>query len=244
MQATNALQLRRKGRWCGWAASAARFPCSGFTDNRRLRGIGRCAPFADPMVAANATCIFWSPDRLLSSLPVLARRAPVDLEGRPDVYLGQLGTVRGVLIDASGTEHIMLQAGWHTITLRSQGASIIDTPVNLTFLFQGLRGLANARRLLPLARSLLDPVLHAKLAPKGPAPWHRKLREALVALDGYQAGASQRDIAAALFGRDSAEEAWHKADLSLKQRVHRAVAKGRALSAGGYLALLRSLGPW
>jgi len=174
---------------------------------------------------------------------VLARRAPVDAGQRPDVDLSQLGTGRAILIDASGTEHIVLQAGFHTITLRSQGASVIDAPVNLTFLIHGLAGLTNASRLLRLARSLLDPSLHAKLEPTGPAPWHRKLREALVALDGYQAGASQRDIAAVLVGRDSAEEAWRKGDFSLKQRVHRAISKGRAISAGGYVALLRCLGP-
>jgi hypothetical protein len=73
---------------------------------------------------------------------VLARRAPVDAERRPDVDLRQLGTVRGIPVDALGTEHIVLQAGFHTITLRSQGASMMDAPVNLTFLIDGLPGLA------------------------------------------------------------------------------------------------------
>ena len=113
-------------------------------------------------------------------MPVLARRAPIDVGQRPDVDLGQRGAVRAILIDASGTEHIVLQAGFHTVTLRSQGASVIDAPVNLTFLIHGLAGLTNASRLLRLARSLLDPSLHAKLEPTGPAPWHRKLREARV----------------------------------------------------------------
>ena len=133
----------------------------------------------------------------------------------------------------------MLQAGFHTITLRSQGVSLIDAPVNLTFLIHGLAGVATAPRLLRLARSLLDPTLNAKLDQNGPAPWYRKLNEALVALDGYQAGASQREIAAILYGQNSAEAAWRSGDFSFKQRVHRAVDKGRALSAGGYVALLR-----
>lgn len=171
---------------------------------------------------------------------MLARRAPVDAEWS-HVDLGRLPTVRGILIDASGTEHIVLRAGFHAITLRSQGVSVLDAPVNLSFLIHGLAGLANAPRLLRLARSLLDPTLHAKLEPEGAAPWHRKLLEALVALDGYQTGSSQREIAALLFGRNRAEQAWRKGDSSLKQQVHRAVAKGRALSDGGYLALLQSL---
>lgn len=242
MPSTSALQPLRNAGWCNWAPSAPRSPCSGFTGTRRLRGTGRCAPFADPTAAASTAPIFWSANRLLSSLPVLARRAPVDGEQRPDVDLDRLGTtVRGILIDASGTEHILLQAGFHTITLRSQGISVLETPVNLTFLIHDLAGLANAGRLLRLARSLLDPSLRAKLEPTSLAPWHDKLREALLALDAYQAGASQREIAALLFGRDRAEQAWRKGDSSLKQRVHRAVAKGRALSDGGYLALLQWL---
>jgi hypothetical protein len=174
---------------------------------------------------------------------VLARRAEVDAEQLPDVDLGRLATVRRILIDVLGTEHIVLQAGFHTITLRSQGASVIDAPVNLTFLVRGLSAVANAPRLLRLARSMLHPAQHAKLDAEGPAPWHRKLRQALVALDGDQAGASLRQIAVALFGRRRADEAWRTGDTSLKQQVHRAVAKGRALSDGGHVDLLRWLGP-
>ena len=174
---------------------------------------------------------------------MLARRAPIDTERRPDVDLGRLGTVSGILIDASGTEHIVLRAGFHTITLRNQGVSMIDAPVNLTFFTDGLPGLAIAPRLLRLARLLLDPAQRSKLEPTAPAPWHRKLREALVALEGYQAGAQQREIAAVLLGRDMADEAWRKGNYSIKQQVHRAVAKGRALSDGGYLGLLRWLSP-
>ena len=128
------------------------------------------------------------------------------------------------------------------MTLRCQGMSVVDAPVSLTFLVAGLEGLVHAPRLLRLARSLLDPEQHAKLQASGPAPWQRKLREALLALDGYRAGASQREIATVLFGRRLADEAWSKGDLSLKQRVHRAVDKGRALAAGNHVELLRWLG--
>lgn len=168
-----------------------------------------------------------------------ARRAFVDPEHRPDVDLRQLSTVRRILIDASGTEHIVLQSAWHTITLRNHGVSVVDAPANLTFLIDGLAGVATAPRLLRLARSLLDPTLNTKLRHECPAPWYRKLNEALMALDGYEAGASQREIATVLYGRSITEAAWRNGDFSFKQRVHRAVAKGRALSAGGYVALLR-----
>lgn len=133
----------------------------------------------------------------------------------------------------------MLQSAWHTITLRNRGVSVIDAPANLTFLIDGLSAVAAAPRLLRLARSLLDPNLTIDPSRRGPAPWYRKLREALMALDGHQVGASQREIAAVLYGQEAVDAAWQRGDLSLKQRVRRAVAKGKSLSAGGYVALLR-----
>ena len=191
------------------------------------------------MLNALMASTFWSAAHLLSSLPVLAQRASPDPTHSADVDLRQLCAVRRILIDGCGTEHIVLQAGFHAITLRSQGVSVLEAPVNLTFLVHGLPSLATAPRLLRLARSLLDPSLSPKLTDAGPAPWYRKLNEALLALDGYQAGASQREIAAVLYGRSSADAAWRNGDFSFKQRVHRAVAKGRGLAAGGHVVLLR-----
>jgi hypothetical protein len=172
-------------------------------------------------------------------MPVLAHRAPPDPQQRCDVDFSQLTTARRILIDPSGTEHIVLQSQRHTITLRSQGMSVIDAPVNLSFLIHGLSSIATAPRLLRLARSLLDPNSDAKLQQPGPAPWYPKLREALLALDGDLAGATQREIAAVLYGQHIADEAWRCGNFSLKQRVRRAIAKGRALSAGGYVDLLK-----
>lgn len=206
---------------------------------RRLRKTGRCTPFADPIASASIDQVFWHADHLPSSLPVLARRAPTDADELADVDVTQLTTVRRILIDASGTEHIVLQSGYHTITLRNQGVSTIEAPLNLTFLIDRLAGIAAAPRLLRLARSLLDPNSSAKLNQNGPSPWYPKLREVLLALDADQAGATHREIAAVLYGHNIVDEAWRSGNLSYKQRVHRAVAKGRALSAGGYVALLR-----
>jgi hypothetical protein len=199
------------------------------------RDSGRSVPFADPTADPNTAPIFWSTDCLRSSLPVLARRALADPAQHADLDLSQLSNVRRILIDGSGAEHIVLQSGYQAITLVSQGASVIEAPVNLTFLIHGLAGVATASRLLRLARSLLE---NAEPAKSDPAPWYRKLREVLVALDGYQASAPQREIAAILYGRDIAEAAWRGGNFSLKQRVHRAIAKGKALSAGGYVSLL------
>lgn len=143
-----------------------------------------------------------------------------------------------MLVDALGTEHVVLQSGYEAVTLLSEGASVLEGPVAPTFLIRDLERIAATYKLLRLARSLLDPRIEGPIAAKGPAPWYSRLREALVALDGYHAGATQREIAAALYGRYIVEQAWRQGDFSWKQRVHRAIAKGKALSGGRYVTLL------
>ena len=60
----------------------------------------------------------------------------------------------------------------------------------------------------------------------------------LQALDGMQAGASQRDIAQALFGEHEIGRRWH-ADSELRAQVRHLIRRGRDYMAGGYRPLLR-----
>jgi hypothetical protein len=59
---------------------------------------------------------------------------------------------------------------------------------------------------------------------------------ALHALDASQAGASQRDIAQALFGLEAVVLRWHE-DGELRAQVRHLVRRAEAYMAGGYLAL-------
>lgn len=59
---------------------------------------------------------------------------------------------------------------------------------------------------------------------------------ALQALDGWLAGASQRDIGSVLFGSDELVARW-TADGELRARVRHLLARGQGLMRGGYLAL-------
>ncbi len=59
---------------------------------------------------------------------------------------------------------------------------------------------------------------------------------ALQALDGAQAGASQRDIAQTLFGAQAVALRWH-ADGELRAQVRHLLARAAGLMRGGYLAL-------
>lgn len=59
----------------------------------------------------------------------------------------------------------------------------------------------------------------------------------LQALDGVQAGASQRQIATVLYGAEAVASRWHS-DGQLRAHVRRLIARGRRLMQGGYRRLL------
>jgi hypothetical protein len=59
----------------------------------------------------------------------------------------------------------------------------------------------------------------------------------LQALDGTQAGASQREVAEVLFGTESVAARWHD-DSDLRAQVRRLIRRGRTLTNGGYRRLL------
>ena len=123
--------------------------------------------------------------------------------------------------------------------LQVSGASVLAGPVGATFLIEGRDGVLQAPRLMRLANLLLSANKpKTDLEPPRSQEYHR-LRNALIALDGYHANASQRDIAGVLFGIKLADAAWRNGDLSFKQRARRAIQLGRRLSAGDYRRLLR-----
>ena len=68
----------------------------------------------------------------------------------------------------------------------------------------------------------------------------RRLRpadlDAVIALDGHAAGASYREIAAVIFGRDRVARDWP--DPSLKDPVRHSLSRGQAYANGGYRALI------
>ena len=72
-----------------------------------------------------------------------------------------------------------------------------------------------------------------------PRPQILRLRDGLIALDGSLVGASYREIAEVVHGKETTREAWRSASRSLKDKVRRDVRRGRLLMEGGYLKLLK-----
>lgn len=71
------------------------------------------------------------------------------------------------------------------------------------------------------------------------APRNERLSLVLRALECWQSGLSQRQIAIELFGSARVEADWGQGTDYLKSQVRRLVKRGRWLSEGGYRALLR-----
>ena len=153
---------------------------------------------------------------------------------KADLVLSRLRCVRHVVVGPGRVEHILIRKSDRAFTFRLVGARASISPVCLTYQSKGNHA---AFKNGPLQTEL--PRLLA-----GPTRWITRtrerllLRDALIALDGRQAGASYREIAVAMVGTARAMEAWSSASRALKDRVRRALAKGKELRDGGYLKLI------
>lgn len=112
--------------------------------------------------------------------------------------------------------------------------SVLDGPVCLRYPLSGLwhteakilalRRLCGLCRLGRLPRGLFPPERRARR-------WAMMLR----AWDGEMAGASRRQVAAAIFGETAAHELWES---GYRSRMQRLVREAEEMVSGGYLGLL------
>ena len=159
----------------------------------------------------------------------------------PDAFdLGRLACPILVLRDTSGVEHLLVGDGTCHVRLDVTSGTMLEGPVRLRFEFAGLAGmeakLLTLRRLVALVRLGRFP---RGLFPLPPAPRARRWMMALRALDARRAGATHREIAAALFGESRVAADWDGSSAYLRCRVQRLIRLGEALVQGAYRDLLR-----
>jgi hypothetical protein len=144
--------------------------------------------------------------------------------------------------DPRSGEHVVLSDGYRHIRLDiAEGSLAAGHPVRLHYQLSGVSIVEP--KLLPLRR-LLHLCQRGRFA-RSLFPPDPKIERWLMALrvhDGLLAGASQREIAAVLFGAERVDCDWAGASDSLRTRVRRLVREARALVAGGYRLLLRRSG--
>ncbi|SER22706.1 DNA -binding domain-containing protein [Sphingobium sp. YR768] len=185
---------------------------------------------ADPLLT-----IFWPASSDPSVLPVRAASAHQTDSDALDLL--DLPIAASVLRDARHREHVVIADGPRHIRLEARGVSLLDGPVRLTYDLADFRKLR--ARLHTLSR--LEALVRLRRLPAGlygrdtlAARW----LQALAAWEMKQAGASQIEIAIALFGAAQIDE--DSMD-RMRKRVARliALAKRRMnVAYGGQIAVM------
>lgn len=190
---------------------------------------------------------FEAPDRdAIAARPVWRREvfpfvleADATADGAEDdrFNLERLARFATLLTGEAGAEHLLLSDGRRSIRIDIAEGTLRAEPVLLRYRLAGLTGvqapLLVLRQLLALWRA---GDFSAALHP----PERRAARWALVlrASDALAAGASQREIAEYLLGREAAQRRWRVEASSLRSRAQRLVREARRMADGGYRDLL------
>ncbi|MDR3439915.1 DUF2285 domain-containing protein [Telmatospirillum sp.] len=183
--------------------------------------------------------IFWRTDWDAS---VVATEASPARPGDPDAFdVGQFDDVVTLLHHADGHQSLLLSDGVHHLQFEIVAGSVTSGPVRLHYRLSGFRLVEvqtlTVRRLAQFCRLGRFPL---GLFP--PEPRAHRWIMALRAYDGVRGGASHRDIAIALFGKQRVRDDWSGRSDYLRLRVQRLAHSGSALVQGGYRELLRGGG--
>lgn len=190
-----------------------------------------------PALAVPDARIIWRADLDPGTLRVIAVPAS---RGDPDgIDPSALAPWLTIVADVEGVEHAVLSDGWHRIRLDLAGGSLrAGAPVIFHYQLHGIR--SAVPKTLPLRR-LLDLCRNRRFA-VSLFPHDRSVDRGLELLrvhDALAEGASQREIASALFGAERLEDGWRGSSDSLRSRVRRLVHDAAAMARGGYRLLLR-----
>jgi len=155
-----------------------------------------------------------------------------------DIFdLARFWSLATIVVHPEGGERVVLSDGYCRVRIDVICGTLREGPVSLRYELRGLAGveakILTLRRLLALCRfGRFAHNLHPqeRLAPR----WVAALR----VHDGVGQGASQREIAAVLYGEKSAVLGRNNGSDFLRLRVQRLVKTGRYMVSGGYLTLL------
>jgi hypothetical protein len=204
-----------------------------------IRFDGGCTFAERPDVSAPQARIIWHTDLDPGTLHVIA--LPIEPGDPDEIDPNRLRPWLAVAADEDGHEHAVLSDGWHHIRVDVEGGSLTEEHP-LLFHYRLVGVASAARKILPLRR-LIELCRRGRFAPSLFPPDRRADRwlALLQVHDALRAGASQREIACALFGEDRTLADWRSTSDSLRSRVRRLVKEARAMAAGGYRSLLRQI---
>ncbi|WP_244672989.1 MULTISPECIES: DUF2285 domain-containing protein [unclassified Mesorhizobium] len=165
-------------------------------------------------------------------LPVISEKLSTSSAAAP-FDLSALRCRATVLLAPDKRQHVLLRDTEYTLQLAVSGADILH-PVSLhtEAIWPAMFSKHRLRALECLNALSVGQHLPGRLFPRekrGP-----RLTFVLRALDGSLAGASHRELAEALVGQRRAHADWRDPRDHLRDRIRRAVSRGRALTNGGY----------
>ncbi len=179
--------------------------------------------------------VFWRGDCQAGILPVEA--VPADRASPANVFDLLSVPHQITILRSRDGEHVLICDGPHSLRLDVVSGSLLKGPVQLAYCLSGFSGVdakvATLRRFLALERlGRLPSTLFS--ANRKANRWSMILQ----AHDGLQAGASQREIATALFGKERVDADWEAG--YLRTRIQRLVRSAdKMIRGGGYRMLLQ-----
>lgn len=150
----------------------------------------------------------------------------------------RLTIVAHLHLDALGHQYLILKGTTVQVVLHISGPLVTTGPVHIRLLIDGLTTLEEAVTQLSALSHLVHGSRSSLVIDRPGRVETTKLRDALIAIDGEQAGATRREIATVIYGAGRVAEEWAHPSGRLKAVIKRDVQRGRRLVAGGYRRLV------
>lgn len=186
-----------------------------------------------PDLPAHRARILWS---AAADPGVLFAKAIASPHG-DTIDFGRLDSVRATVTSSGDVEHVAIDERLRRLRLDIVEGTVLAGPVRLRFLIDGPAGAEPGALAL---RRLLAVTRHGRFLPSLHPP-DARMRRWLLALrvhDALADGATQREIATALYGPERVARSWSGRSDALQSRVRRAVASARNLADGAWRDLL------
>ena len=116
---------------------------------------------------------------------------------------------------------------------------MLDGDVKLTFILEGFGSLDAKMKTIKRLAKLYNHVTESSANSMDWSPRTASLRDALIALDIYQAGQNHYDAAKAILGKNVLDNGYASFEGALKNRMYRARKRGIELMQGGYQELMK-----
>jgi hypothetical protein len=204
----------------------------GFARGRPTRRRGACAAFVDPDLRAVNASPVWLPE----VASTVFRLAAIENDAASGLYVPVLRNAEHILLDTAGRQHVVLRAAAGSFQLTITGARGVVAPKVLALLIRSSSDIAVAARQLAKLHGMLSTAAASSYRPPQWSAQSKRLRDAMIALDGRRAGATLREIAAVIYGKERVARDWPGA--GLKTRIQRDFQRGLALCNGAYRSLL------